>query len=322
VSPSTLRSRLAPIGAALAVAVFGGGLIVADAGVSSGTRFVFVPIPPCRLVDTRPDTQVGSRNVPLDPGEVFAIAVTGSSGQCSGIPTDVGALSLNVTVVNPTADGFLTVFPGDVSNPPNASNLNFVAGAPPTPNKVDVKVSPSGTIKVFHNAGTTDLIIDIAGYYEDHNFDDRYALNHQIVDFTALDASSSNMSGDQGGGCVGPLNTANNAEIDLALPLPAGARLNAVKAKVVDNDPLHQFQVSLMKEGFTASGPSRSMVGVRATSGSAEFLTFDVSNAAPVGAGTSYAAIASISANVAPNSTFFCGVIVDYTIDPVLAAAG
>jgi hypothetical protein len=48
---------------------------------------------------------------------------------------------------------------------PLLSNLNVSAGAPPTPNKVDVKLSPDGKIKVYNFNGSVNIVIDIVGYY-------------------------------------------------------------------------------------------------------------------------------------------------------------
>jgi hypothetical protein len=49
---------------------------------------------------------------------------------------------------------------------PVASTNNWVAGAPPTPNKVDVNLSATGSISAFNNVGTVNLVIDVVGYYE------------------------------------------------------------------------------------------------------------------------------------------------------------
>jgi hypothetical protein len=126
----------------------------------------FVPVPPCRLFDTRPGgDNVGIRVAPLGPGETFPTQVTGSNGDCVGIPTDATAVAFNITTVSPTADSFLTLFPSDLTTPPKASNLNWVAGQPATPNKVDVKLGPDGKINVFNRFGTVDVIADIVGYY-------------------------------------------------------------------------------------------------------------------------------------------------------------
>lgn len=133
------------------------------------TDSTFVPTSPCRLFDYRPapDT-VGPRNAPLGAGETHVQQVTGSNGDCTGafaIPSDAVAVALNVTAVNPTAQSNLRVFPADVATVPTVSNLNFSAGQKPVPNKVDVKLSPDGKIKLFNFAGTVSVIGDVVGYY-------------------------------------------------------------------------------------------------------------------------------------------------------------
>ena len=45
------------------------------------------------------------------------------------------------------------------------SNLNFSAGQKPVANKVYVKLSPGGKIKLFNFAGTVSVIGDVVGYY-------------------------------------------------------------------------------------------------------------------------------------------------------------
>ena len=73
-------------------------------------------------------------------------------------------------------------YPADLATPPEASNLNWRAGDPPTPNKVDVKLSPTGAVKILNKYGTVHVIADIVGYYQDHNHDDRYYTKTQIDD--------------------------------------------------------------------------------------------------------------------------------------------
>jgi hypothetical protein len=72
--------------------------------------------------------------------------VTGTNGDCN-IPSDAVGVAMNVTIVSPTAQSNLRVFPADIATP-NASNLNWLPGQSPTPNKVDVKLSPDGKIKL------------------------------------------------------------------------------------------------------------------------------------------------------------------------------
>jgi hypothetical protein len=48
---------------------------------------------------------------------------------------------------------------------PTVSNLNFSAGQKPVPNKVDVRLSSNGRIKLFNAAGSVSVVGDVVGYY-------------------------------------------------------------------------------------------------------------------------------------------------------------
>jgi hypothetical protein len=176
---ASMRVRWAAIGAAIAVTLGGGALGVVHATSSSGERAVFVPITPCRLFDTRSGADdVGARNTPIAGGESFTQQVRGTNGNCA-VPADAVAVAMNVTTINGTAGSFLTIWPADASKP-LASSLNWIPGAPPTPNKVDVKLSATGAISLFNNSGSVDVLADVVGYYVDHNHDDRYYTKAEV----------------------------------------------------------------------------------------------------------------------------------------------
>ncbi|MGZ7023529.1 MAG: hypothetical protein ACXVJ3_20010 [Ilumatobacteraceae bacterium] len=156
------RTRYASIGAIVAVLACGGGLLTASASAPPGASS-FVPITPCRLFDTRPDTAVGARNTPLGAQATFTATVWGSNGHCQ-IPSGATGVSMNVVAVNPTAASFLTVFPADQPQP-LASSLDWVARQPPTPNAVTVALSADGKVSFYNNDGNVDLAADVVGYY-------------------------------------------------------------------------------------------------------------------------------------------------------------
>jgi YVTN family beta-propeller protein len=139
--------------------------VIQQVGASGGTVSSFVPIAPCRLADTRPEpgVNVGTRATPLGAQETHTFTVWGTNGNCT-IPTTATGITANVTSVNPTAAGFLTLWPADVTQP-LTSNLNYVAGSPPTPNSVTVRLSANGQLNTFNSAGTVHVIIDIVGYF-------------------------------------------------------------------------------------------------------------------------------------------------------------
>jgi len=117
----------------------------------------YFTVAPCRRLDTR----AGS---PVPPGGTLTVAL--SEGAC-GIPTTAGAASVNVTVTQPTAAGYLTLYPATASRPV-ASTLNFVAGQTRANNAILALASDgSGTVEVFNgSAGTVHVIIDVNGYFE------------------------------------------------------------------------------------------------------------------------------------------------------------
>jgi hypothetical protein len=119
----------------------------------------FVPLVPARVLDTRPG--LGPPDAPIGPGAAVVLDVVGAGG----VPTGLGvtAVVLNVTVTNPTAPAFLTVWPADVLRP-LASNLNFVAGQT-VPNLVVVKVSALGQVAFFNSEGSVDVVADVVGYF-------------------------------------------------------------------------------------------------------------------------------------------------------------
>jgi hypothetical protein len=122
-----------------------------------GSRFR--PLAPQRLFDTRGGTG-GVPAQPVGPGGTLRFDVT----DIAGVPAaGVTAVAMNVTAVRATASSYVTVWPDDAAQP-NASNLNFPAGAT-VPNLVIMRVPASGVISFFNESGQVDLLADVVGYY-------------------------------------------------------------------------------------------------------------------------------------------------------------
>jgi hypothetical protein len=175
---------------------FGFDVCTYDAGGPRSPGGGFHPLAPSRLLDTR--YGVGITNGPIGPGdgrnsdpnpekraETLAnheLKVTG----LAGVPeTGVSAVLLNVTAVDPTDTGFLTVYPRlprGLTNPtdpirvfdeqtsflpnyPNSSNLNFVAGDI-VPNLVLARVGAGGKIRLNNYSGLTNTIADVVGWFD------------------------------------------------------------------------------------------------------------------------------------------------------------
>ena len=90
-------------------------------------------------------------------GQVAEVQVAGRAG----VPVDAEAVFLNVVAVNPSAEGYLTVYPCGVA-PPLAANVNY-SGGDIAANAVLAKIGDGGKICVFTLAAT-DLVIDVNGF--------------------------------------------------------------------------------------------------------------------------------------------------------------
>jgi hypothetical protein len=181
---STTRTRWAAIGAAVAVTLGAGGIGLVGATSPAGA-VAYVPITPCRLIDTRPESTVGTRVGRLGANEAATFDSYGAVGECTQIPAAATGLSLNVTATNATSPTFLTIYPNDQTRP-SASSLNPVPGAPATPNAVITDLSPGGRFAIYNFAGTVHVIVDVNGYFVDHDHDDRYHTEAEIDTRTAL----------------------------------------------------------------------------------------------------------------------------------------
>ena len=131
---------------------------VTPVGVPGAT---FYTLTPCRIADTR------LPNGPQGGPALVAGAVRnfGVGGICGVSPT-AKSVAVNVTVVNATAIGNLTLYPVGTS-PPLASTLNYRASSARANNAV-VPLGTSGSISVLCSmpSGTADFILDVTGYFE------------------------------------------------------------------------------------------------------------------------------------------------------------
>jgi hypothetical protein len=145
-------------------------------------------------MDTRgTESPVGPRGTPLDGGSPYTVQVTGTNGNCV-LPAGIAGVALNTTIVAPSAGGWLSLYPAGTTFP-GTSNLNWVAGQAPTPNKVDVKLSADGRLTMLNNAGTVHVIADVVGYYTSTGLADLTAqltaLQNRV---SALEAKTASMS--------------------------------------------------------------------------------------------------------------------------------
>ena len=119
----------------------------------------FVPVTPVRVLDTRKGTGTGGAVAKLGQNPLL-LDLSAITGNASVVPT---AVVLNVTVVTPTKNTYVEVYPnGD--GPTGTSNLNVAAGEV-VANQVTVQVGLNGMVDFYNADGQTDVVADLAGYY-------------------------------------------------------------------------------------------------------------------------------------------------------------
>jgi hypothetical protein len=154
---------------------FAAGETVANAVVarvgSSGQVCVFVSGSAGLLVDVNGFVPAGSNFAALDPARVFdsrsngglrlpdsvtAVQVAG----LAGVPAGASTAMLNVTAIEATNPGFMTVFPCGTAVP-TASNLNYAAGQT-IPNAVVAKIGDGGQVCIY-TSSAAHLVVDVNG---------------------------------------------------------------------------------------------------------------------------------------------------------------
>ena len=121
----------------------------------------FHTLTPCRIADTR--NAVGPLGGPaLVSGSTRIFAVN----EICGVPSTARAVAINVTVVNSTAGGYLTLYPAGTALP-LASTINFRSGIVRANNAI-LSVGASGQVSVFCGmaSGSTDFVLDVTGFFE------------------------------------------------------------------------------------------------------------------------------------------------------------
>jgi hypothetical protein len=122
----------------------------------------FHTMQPQRVLDTRSGR-------PLGPGEEIWAPVSAARLLLS----EVTAVEVNLTVVHPTAAGYITAWPGD-TDPPLVSNVNFgpgqtIANHAVVPVTRNERGEPG--IALLNSTGSTHVLVDLVGWYDDGSHD-------------------------------------------------------------------------------------------------------------------------------------------------------
>lgn len=122
-----------------------------EGAVDSG---LYTPVTPTRALDTR--TGQGA----LGPNSVFRLQV----GAVPALRNEqVTAVALNVTAVGSSTGGYLTVYPADEQRQP-VSTVNFARGRTAA-NLTITPVAADGAVAIYNPFGTTDVVVDVEGFF-------------------------------------------------------------------------------------------------------------------------------------------------------------
>jgi len=137
------------------------GLLSRPAEAQTGLQFYAVT--PCRVVDTR----AGFGGI-MSASTQRNFTIKGAGG--CGVPSSAKAVSLNVTIVGPTQDGFVSLWPTGGAFPV-VSTVNFNAGEPALANGaiVPLAVTTPDLATVYgtgSGSGTIHTILDVTGYFQ------------------------------------------------------------------------------------------------------------------------------------------------------------
>lgn len=119
------------------------------AGVNTNGS-LFTATAPVRVLDTRANGPLLAR------GETVV-------DLSARVPEGTRAVALNVTGVASTVSTYVTVWPSGEPRPV-ASNVNLRAGETRA-NAATVALGPDRVLRVYNNAGSTNVIVDLSGYY-------------------------------------------------------------------------------------------------------------------------------------------------------------
>jgi hypothetical protein len=218
------------------------GYVSATASSGAGAG-LYNPLPaPVRICDTRAANfsslsggnaqcngtgNVGER---LGAGGTISVQVAG----LDGVPSNVTAAVLNVTVANPSAAGYLTVYPQG-SSIPTASNVNYAAGEN-TSNRVTVPLSSNGQISIY-SSSSTDVVVDVSGYYSAAGgTGNQFTTETNPVRICDTRASNPSQLSGAYSQCLGkPIDPSGNLTLQVAglAGVPAGAKAVVVNLTAV-----------------------------------------------------------------------------------------
>jgi hypothetical protein len=144
----------------IAAALSFSALAASSLGVAQNIS-TFIPVTPCRMVDTR-----GGSNPAAIGGPILTAATSRSfafAGNC-GLPTNASAYSVNVTLVPPGIVNYVTLYATGGTIPLVSTMNDIVAGGTVLANAAIVPAGTAGAVSVYVS-DTTHVLIDVNGYF-------------------------------------------------------------------------------------------------------------------------------------------------------------
>jgi hypothetical protein len=170
-----------------------------------GTPATFVPVDPVRVLDTR----TTRTRMAAGATQVVNLAAV--------LPSGATAASVNLTVDNPSGDGYLTAFPCG-TKPPLASNLNYLTRRPRGA-AATVALDAHRRLCVLSSAAT-ELVVDASGAYVPSGSGSRFT---PVTPKRLLDTRTRAAVGAGTVVKVGPFTRTRAVALNLTATQPSGA---------------------------------------------------------------------------------------------------
>ncbi|GAA1975059.1 hypothetical protein GCM10009777_04900 [Microbacterium pumilum] len=137
----------------------------AAVGAVTTSELDFVPVAPCRVVDTRAagGKFASGASRALFVGGTVGFLGQGGTGNGCGVPLAAKAVALSITTGEATGAGRIVAW-ADGASQPNSTALSYLSSGSMTGNPI-VPLSTTGKIRLLNVKAATHLVIDVAGYY-------------------------------------------------------------------------------------------------------------------------------------------------------------
>jgi hypothetical protein len=205
---------------------------------SNGRGATWQPLGPTRFLDTR---TVGSGGA-FRSQAPRSIPIAG----VRGVPADAVGVTANVTVVNETTGGYVSIT-RDPTARPTTSTLNFPLGDI-RPNNLTAPLAGDGSLSIVFvgqlPSATTDVVLDVTGYFKNDATGARY------VPIAPVRAADSRLNS----GLNGPIPSGQPVTLQISgrgLPVPPDAR--AITGNVAITDERSGGHVSVVPSAVIAS---------------------------------------------------------------------